>query len=355
MHHFWSVMLSIFLVLFSTPAFAESFSDGDFDSYEPDLTMGERLFNAAACGSCHQSKDAEYEAERPTLGGGIEIENSTYGTVRVPNISGHENGIGNWSRSRFLNAMIYGVSEEGGDYIPLHPYEFYAGMRPEHALDIFEYIKSSLPEDSRRSEPNSIRLRLFRLGTNPNRYSFDPEEVMTARETARLGEDPTDSAAWGEYLVEHVSACGACHTQRSTYSFTLEPDQQFQAGHSALGANEIIQLQIPDGGSVADILPSRNDFQYQFIGRSLTTDGRIMEGSMARVTGSLGLLPTEDIGAIHQYLKDLPAPEAFEVSDTCDAPSAPIGFSDPAGEDLTRRVDDWLQQECKTCHVRGAV
>jgi mono/diheme cytochrome c family protein len=349
------LILSILSFVMNAAVHAAPFTDGALDNYQPNLEMGERLFNAAACGSCHQTKNEAYNPEKPSLGGGIEIDNTTYGLIRVPNISGDENGIGAWKRSRFLNALIHGVSEGGGEYIPIHPYEFYAGIKPEHAIDILEYIKTSLPKVNRPNDPNKLTLRLFRWRKNPNRYSFDPEKIIKNREEEGLGSDPSNSASWGKYLVEHVSACGSCHTGRRASSFMLEPSQTFKATHSALGEQEIIELSIPKDGSIADVIPSRNDFEHKFLGKGLTVSGsRPMNGSMERVVKSLSLLSSSDKAAIHQYLKNLPAPEPFEVKSSCDAPVSPVTVSGPKGKDLTKSVDGWLKRQCQRCHIRGA-
>lgn len=333
---------------------SEPFSGADFDKYTPDLQMGERLFNAAACGACHQTKDQAYIAAQPALGGGLEIDNLTYGLIRVPNISPDKtNGIGAWSRAQFLNAMIYGISPKGGDYIPVHPYEFYAGLKPEHAVDIFEYIKAEVTAVTRSNSPNRLKRRLF--GTiNPLRYSFDPDAIIKARAQKGLGEDPSDSAAWGEYLVEHVSACGSCHTARNG-SFNQLQNGDFRATHSALGRQELIGLEVPQDGSITSLIPARNEFEHIFINQGLRLDGRApMQGSMKRVVDGLALLPASDKVAIHQYLKGLLAPEPYEVKVSCDAPAAPVQVTGRDGEDLTKSVDVWLQKQCKSCHIRGA-
>ena len=315
-------LLSAILAFGASSAYADTFSSGEFDEYSANVEMGQRLFNAAACGSCHGTKGKIYDPALPELGGGVEIDNHVYGRIRVPNISGDKaEGIGSWSRSEFLNAMIYGVSPSGGNYIPIHPFEFYAGMKPEHVVDIFEYIKAELPESGRESEAHERPISLRRVFgfSNPVSYRFDPEQVRKDRQVAGLGEDPSNSALWGEYLVEHVAACGSCHTARDG-SFNLLKGGEFQATLSALGNNDPIGLTVTEKG-IAPLIPDRNEFEHKFINQGLRLDGSSkMQGSMAHVAASLALLPVDDKAAIHQYLKDLPVPQPYESKDSCESP-----------------------------------
>ena len=327
-------LLTLFFVLASV-ANAGSYSNGEYDSYTPDLEMGERLFNAAACGSCHQESGADYNAEQPLLGGGLRIESPIYGTILVPNISGSTNGIGSWTRDQFLNSMLNGYSPDGGEYIPIFPFEFYAGMQPKHVIDVLEYIKT-LPVSDRPSEPNQLFTSRQLFGKNPWSFSFNPDEPMHSG----LGADPSDSSSWGEYLVENVSACGSCHTPRDT-SFRLVLSKRYLGGPTILG--ERINTSI---GSVE--LPSRNDFIHNVIGQNLTSDlSREMTGSMESMSTSLRLLETQDIDAIYQYLRGLSAPEPISISTECAAPESLVSFT---GVDLTADVDSIFENKCTSCH-----
>ncbi|MDP3525864.1 MAG: diacylglycerol kinase, partial [Hoeflea sp.] len=80
---------------------------------EGDAAAGETLFWAGGCASCHAVPGASGEA-RLMLSGGVRLT-SDFGTFIGPNISPDpQEGIGGWSVSDFANAMLAGVSPEGG-------------------------------------------------------------------------------------------------------------------------------------------------------------------------------------------------------------------------------------------------
>jgi mono/diheme cytochrome c family protein len=324
--------------ILAAPLAAQTFDDSSFSSYSPDLARGERLFEVGACASCHLEKGATLDPAAPVLGGGMEIDSPTFGTIRVPNITGSSAGIGDWSRGDFLNAMLHGVSPDGGQYMPLFPYEFYAKMKPEHVVDLFEYIKQSAPKSDRASEEHSILLTRRLFGKNPWRFSFEPAAYDGQ------GDNQNDAIAWGKYLTESVAACGACHTPRNS-AFILDESQTNQGGISPLGevAGDITKAAISGLGP---------DGFHDIIARGAGLDGSTMvQGTMQRVSAMLAEAEERDRIAIYQYLadlKDLPKPV---VEMTCDAPQSPVSDASP---ELTSAVDDFFSRQCKSCHVRGA-
>lgn len=324
--------------LFVTPVGAQVFDDSSFASYAPDLSRGERLFHVGSCAACHLEKGAEMDGAAPVLGGGMEIDSPTFGTVRVPNITGSSAGIGEWSRGDFLNAMLHGVSPKGGQYMPLFPYEFYAGMKPEHVVDLFEYIKQSAPKSERASDKHSMLLTRRIFGKNPWRFSFEPAAYEGA------GDNENDAIAWGGYLTENVAACGACHTPRNS-AFILEDSEVHKGGISPLGevAGDISKA------SVSGLGPE--GFTTMIAGGTGLDGATAVQGTMARVSAQLAAADEGDQTAIYQYLADLKELPKPVVEMSCEAPRSPV--SEPAPE-LTAAVDSFFSGQCKSCHVRGA-
>ena len=110
-------------------------SPGDLPDHEADPVNGELVFYAGGCASCHGDG----------LGGGLEM-NSEFGTFRVPNISPDRvSGIGVWSTLDFVNAMMRGVSPDGGHYYPAFPYTSYTRMKVRDVIDLKSYIDSLAP------------------------------------------------------------------------------------------------------------------------------------------------------------------------------------------------------------------
>src|SRR5690606_16331348 len=130
--------------------------------------------------------------------GGARID-SYAGTVFVPNITNHPNGVGGWSNADYLNAVLNGISPEGRHYLPVFPYSAYAGMKPEDVLDIKAYIETLAPSDSK---PSAHEIS-FPYNTNFfwamwKRGNFD---------TAAFQPGDGSQMSRGRYLAENVGAC----------------------------------------------------------------------------------------------------------------------------------------------------
>src|ERR1700755_2146448 len=91
-------------------------------AHTPDLANGQIIFNAGGCSSCHAVPD---QPDRLKLGGGLAIP-SPFGTFYAPNISPDQHdGIGRWSESDFVTAVMKGTSPSGAHYYPAFPYVSY--------------------------------------------------------------------------------------------------------------------------------------------------------------------------------------------------------------------------------------
>src|SRR5215813_11653404 len=110
--------------------------------HTPDPANGETIFNAGGCSSCHA---VPKQPDRTKLGGGLAIP-SPFGTFYAPNISPDPVfGIGRWSETDFVNAVMRGVSPEGTHYFPVFPYTSYAHAKLEDVRDLFAYLKTLPP------------------------------------------------------------------------------------------------------------------------------------------------------------------------------------------------------------------
>src|ERR1700756_3827177 len=111
-------------------------------AYQPDLANGLTTFNAGGCSACHAVPN---QPDRLKLGGGLAIP-SPFGTFYVPNISPDPtDGIGRWSESDFINAVMKGVSPTGTHFFPAFPYTSYAHAQPKDVRDLFGYLKTLPP------------------------------------------------------------------------------------------------------------------------------------------------------------------------------------------------------------------
>ena len=83
-----------------------------------DPLRGRDVFNASDCASCHVSPG---QSDRLRLGGGLALA-SPMGVFHVPNISPDPvDGIGAWRTVDLANALMSGVSPDGGTTFLLNP------------------------------------------------------------------------------------------------------------------------------------------------------------------------------------------------------------------------------------------
>lgn len=132
-----------------------------------------------------------------------------FGTVYATNITpDKETGIGSWSDKDILRAMTTGVRPNGEWILPIMPHEAYSGIAEEDIKALITYLRTLKPvrkETPRlktwvpfyRSLLTPLWLKVF------GRFSTPPREA------------PKGGIPRGQYLTDHVSLCGDCHTPRN--------------------------------------------------------------------------------------------------------------------------------------------
>ena len=264
--------------------------------------QGEIVFWAAGCASCHAAPGAKGE-DKLVLAGGLRLT-TPFGTFVAPNVSSHgEDGIGNWSAQDFANAMLRGVSPDGGHYYPAFPYASYVRMTGQDVSDLFEFMKT-LPAVAGAAPghelafPFSIRRGLgFWKWMN---VSDDP--VVSAPENAA----GIDTNAWqlGRYLVEGAGHCGECHTPRDSLG-GLDKSRWLAGAPAAAGDGRVPGLDpSSDLGNW-----SAADIAY-YLESGFTPEYDSVGGEMVSVQENMARLPASYRQAIAIYLKTLPAAAA---------------------------------------------
>jgi mono/diheme cytochrome c family protein len=259
-----------------------------------DVANGERVFNMGGCASCHAAKGAK-DAERLKLLGGQALV-TPFGTFYVPNISPDPTtGIGTWSTADVLNALLRGVSPNGGHYYPAFPYDSYTRMTTADAIDLATYLKTLPPivnrvPDHELKFPFTIRrgIGLWKL-----RYLKSGPIIALAQ--------PDEGQKRGQYIVEGAGHCGECHTPRNLIG---GPDLARWLGGAPL---------LEGSGRSPDVTPdphalggwSASDISY-YLEAGLTPEGDSVGGAMTDVVGNLARLPKSDRDAIAAYLKVIP-------------------------------------------------
>lgn len=254
-----------------------------------DVERGRLVFAAGDCASCHASPN---QPDTTRLGGGLAVA-SSYGTLRVPNISQDpDDGIGRWSTVDLANALLSGVSPTKRHYYPVFPYSSFAHMKLDDVVDLMAYLKT-LPKVSGRPPPHDLAFPFnIRRGVGVWKLLY--------LDRSPIADDPSRTAAWnrGRYLVDSLSHCAECHSSRNLLG-AIKPRTRFAGGRDPEGTGFVPNI-TPEGigsWSVADLARMLDD------GR--TPDLRTAGSSMADVVTNLHTLPEADRQAIATYVKTL--------------------------------------------------
>jgi mono/diheme cytochrome c family protein len=262
-------------------------------AYTPNLANGENIFNAGGCSACHA---VPKQPDRARLGGGLAIP-SPFGTFYAPNISPDPaDGIGKWSETDFVNAVMRGVSPEGAHYFPVFPYTSYTHAKLEDVRDLFAYLKT-LPPVSGKVRDHDVPFP-FNIRRNLGIWK------LLFMDDRPFVPDPAHPPAWnrGAYLVGSFGHCAECHSPRNLLGGIIT-SQRFAGGPNPEGEGwvpNITQKGIGDW--------SVRDISY-FLETGLTPDSDSAGGSMVAVIKNTSQLKAEDRDAIAEYLKSLPPVE----------------------------------------------
>ena len=259
-------------------------------SRAPDPANGQEIFNAGGCSSCHAVPN---QPDRLRLGGGLAL-GSPFGTFYVPNISPDAaDGIGRWSETEFVSAVMRGVSPEGQHYFPAFPYTSYHLAKVEDVRDLFAYLKT-LPPVSGRVRDHDLPFP-FNIRRNVGIWK------LVFMQSGPFVVDASHPPQWnrGAYLVNGFGHCAECHSPRNLLGGIITA-QRFAGGPNPEGEGWVPNITQKGIGewSVKDIA--------NFLKTGELPEGDSAGGAMARVIKNTSQLSDEDIAAMADYLKSLP-------------------------------------------------
>jgi mono/diheme cytochrome c family protein len=229
------------------------------------------------------------------LGGGYELK-TPFGSFFPPNISPDtQDGIGQWKVADLANALLVGVSPEGTHYYPALPYTSYSHMTLSDVRDLMTYLRT-LPKVAGRAPAHRLAFPFtIRRGVGFWKLIY--------LRGGTPAPDPTQSAEWnrGRYLVEGPGHCAECHSPRD-FAGGIVASKRFSGGLTADGKHKVPN--ISQGGelgkwSKADIAAA--------LSTGFTPDGDSLGGEMAAIVRNLSQLPENDVAAMADYVKSLPA------------------------------------------------
>jgi mono/diheme cytochrome c family protein len=290
---------------------------------EDAVARGRYLAVLGDCQACHTA------GHRPPFSGGRGF-GASFGTVYSSNITpDRETGIGTWTADQFYRALHEGIAADGRHLYPAFPYVYFARVTRKDSNALYAYLKTLKPihavtPRNRLRFPFNIRAGLAAWNAlYLDRTPFKP--------------DPSRSTAWnrGAYIVNGLGHCGECHTPKNAL-FGDELDKAF-TGATAEGwfsSNLTADRREGLGGwSAQDIA------LYLETGRNAHA---VAAGAMQEViTTSTGRMRDDDLAAITEYLKSLPAKAAPHPS--------------PASPSQMARGRAVFAQHCAVCHSAGGI
>ncbi len=267
-----------------------SVSASTLATHTPNPDNGRTMFFAGGCASCHATPKQD---DRTRLGGGLGLK-SPFGTFYVPNISPHrQDGIGTWSESDFVSAMVRGTSPDGRHYFPAFPYTSYQRMRLDDVRDLFAYIKTQ-PEVAGRVRDHDVGFP-FNIRRTLGGWKFlylDGEPLRP---------DPSKSVEWnrGSYLVNGPGHCAECHSPRDVLG-GIRSGMRFAGGPSPEGEGFVPNITQKGLGKW-----SESDIAY-LLETGDTPEGDSVGSTMTAVIKNTSQLSPADRKAMAVYLKSLP-------------------------------------------------
>lgn len=273
------------------------------------IARGAYLARAGNCMACHTARGGASYA------GGLGIA-TPFGTVFTSNLTPDDNtGIGSWSSAHFWRAMHNGRSKNGRLLYPAFPYPNYTEVTREDSDALYAFLKS-LPAVEQANRPHALR------------FPYQTQAALAVWRALFFSPgvyqpDASRNAEWnrGAYLVKGLGHCSACHTARN-----------------ALGASstklDLAGGLIPMQNWYAPSLTSPHeagvsDWDRQHI-VSLLKNGVSPQASVTGPMGEVVLRSTQylsdaDLGAMAQFLKELPDGAAAAAKATTASVPSPKG------------------------------
>lgn len=257
------------------------------------------VWAAGPCAGCHGDpahREAFQQGSEVPLSGGYTFDIPP-GKFHVPNItSDQETGIGRIPDSLLARALRNGVRHDGRVLLPFMEFQ---GLSDEDLVAVLSYLRTLPPVANAvpAHEPSTLgRILLATVFSKPT----------GPRDTPPANSPRGATLENGKYLVESVSLCGSCHTQRNPGSGQLTGSPY--AGSTGMVDDFNKQRtwsppNITSGGKLAHLN------EDAFVARM--RQGRVIEGS-PMPWQNYARMEEDDLRAIHKYLATVP-PDTADV------------------------------------------
>ena len=253
------------------------------------IERGRELAALGNCVGCHTATDGV-----PNAGG--HALDTPFGKIYSTNLTPDATGIGQWSLPAFQRAMREGISRDGHYLYPAFPYTSYAKTTDDDLTSIYAYL---MAQPAVASTPTQTKLA----------FPYNLRPLMAVwngvfHDTSPIKVEAAQTAEWnrGNYLVNSLGHCGACHTPRNALGAE-------QGGKAYLAGAVIDGWEAPALTALSKSpVPWNAAELYRYLRVGHTQQHGIAAGPMGAVVKELSALPDADISAMAQYLASFTAP-----------------------------------------------
>jgi mono/diheme cytochrome c family protein len=339
---FWRVIVVLIVLLVIVWLLAMLFPGGGGDptakaaEVTPDqIKQGEYLARLGDCAACHTAPGGKAYA------GGLPIA-SPIGTIYSTNITPDpDTGIGKYTYGQFERAVRRGINADGHTLYPAMPYPSYAKVSDQDIQALYAYFTHAVQPVKQENHAEDIHWPLsMRWPLTYWRWLFAPK--VSPIETAATGDA---TMARGQYLVEGLGHCGACHTPRA---FTLQEKALSPKDGSAYLSGSVNDYWVTPSlrGELASGLGSVPEDELITLLKSGRTERSAVFGGMSDVVEhSTQYMSDADLAAMVHFLKSLPAARQ-EQAVTYDAATHTALYSGNVSAPGAQLYID----NCATCH-----
>ncbi|MFZ4708714.1 MAG: molybdopterin cofactor-binding domain-containing protein [Zwartia sp.] len=298
------------------------------------LERGRELAALGNCVTCHTSAQGKPNA------GGLGIQ-TPFGTVYSTNLTPDpQTGIGLWSQQAFTRAMREGISRDGHHLYPAFPYTSFTRTTDEDLTALYGWLMSQEPV--RQATPETklafpFSLRPLMAFWNALYLTPGPVAQPTQAEVDR-------TPAWlrGEYLVNGLGHCSACHTSRDALGGE-------RSGLAYLSGATVDGWQAPalNARSPSPVPWTQAAF-YDYLRNGHSAEHGSASGPMAPVVRQLAQVPDADIAAMAHYLASFQEQSAPALA--AQTYVAQAAAREPL---LLGPAQRMFQAACASCHHDG--
>lgn len=250
------------------------------------IKRGAELAAIGDCAVCHTAADGRSFA-------GARGIPTPFGTVYAANITPDpQTGIGQWSEAAFKRAMRDGIDRSGRHLYPVLPYPHFTRATDEDIAAIYAFLMTRTPVHA-TPPPNKLPFPL------DNRLLLAGWNVLYLK-PGPWKSDPAHDATWnrGDYLVEAIGHCGACHTPHNPLG-AEKGSQALAGGEAEHWYAPPLQTQSPARQ------PWTEEALVNYLHNGFDAHHGAAAGPMTAVTEELANVPPADVHAIAVYIASL--------------------------------------------------